>query len=561
MTETERNENPFAGKRSVLLAYRENRDRIRKNSHIGGKLGRLADPGSATELWGDLETADPLNFPGYRDKLSDNILRTGSRDALMAVSATVMGIPVIACELSSAFLMGSMGTVVGEKVARAAEEADRRRCPLIIFTASGGARMQEGMYSLLQMEKTASAIRRFKKHGGLYISILTDPTTGGVSASFASLGDIILAEPDALIGFAGPRVISQTIHQKLPKGFQRAQFQLEHGFVDRIAAEEDIREEVGKLLRLHQKGCRSGGEDADGRSLPKETDICPRVEDPEAGNSGSHVLSAFDRLALVRAENRPRITDYIPQLFDDFVELDGDRCGSEDPAILGGIASFEGTPVTVIGHRKGKDIRENVRFNFGMPNPGGYRKALRLMREAEKFGRPVVTFVDTPGAYPGKEAEENGISAAIADNLEAMSDLSVPILSIVTGEGSSGGALGIGIGDRILMLENAVYPVLSPEGFASILWKDGKRVKEACSVMGITAEELSSRGLVDGVIEEPEGGIQTDLAGGCGKIRQAIREFLSDMQGLTKEELTARRYRKYRTLEGALAPSGERTDL
>ena len=537
-------ENPFERKRAVLLAYKEQRARGRKYAHVGVKLRRLMDPESVTELWQDLETQDPLHFPGYREKLADNQQRTGARDALMCVQGTIGSFPVICCELSASFLMGSMGSVVGEKIARAAEKADQDGCPLIIISASGGARMQEGMYALYQMEKTAASIRRFQRHGGLFISILTDPTMGGVSASFASLGDLILAEPDALIGFAGPRVIAQTIHQKVPKGFQKAQFQLEHGFADRIAAPEKMREEVLQLLRFHAKGGQAQLQE----DLPDAA--CPQ----QASGLPDRQLSAYERVRLVRAEDRPKITDYTDALFTDFTELCGDRCGTEDPAILCGLAFFGSQPVTVIGHRKGKDLRDSLRYNFGMPGPGGYRKALRLMREAEKFGRPVITLIDTPGAYPGKEAEENGISSAIAENLAAMAELRVPILSIVTGEGSSGGALGIGAGDRILMLENAVYSVLSPEGFASILWKDSKRAAEASEIMQMTAPGLYERGLIDGIIGEPEGGIQKDPAYCYSRMKKAIGSFLSDMCKTDAAELTERRYQKYRSFEGTLRP-------
>lgn len=542
-------ENPFERKRAILLAYREQRARGRKYAHVGLKLRRLMDPESFTELWQDLETQDPLHFPGYREKLTDNQQRTGARDALMCVKGTIGSFPVVCCELSASFLMGSMGSVVGEKIARAAKTADQDKCPLIIISASGGARMQEGMYALFQMEKTAASIRRFQKHGGLFISILTDPTMGGVSASFASLGDVILAEPDALIGFAGPRVIAQTIHQKLPKGFQKAQFQLNHGFVDRIAEPEKMRDEVLQLLRFHAKEEK---EQVSGHPKMVKTTGC--------GASHSRRLSAYERVRLVRSEDRPKITDYIAALFTDFTELCGDRCGTEDPAILCGLAFFGSQPVTVIGHRKGKNLRDSLRYNFGMPGPGGYRKALRMMREAEKFGRPVITFIDTPGAYPGKEAEENGISSAIAENLAAMAELCVPILSIVTGEGSSGGALGIGAGDRILMLENAVYSVLSPEGFASILWKDSKRAAEASEIMQITAPELLERGLIDGIIEEPEGGIQKDPASCYSRMKEAIGSFLSDMEKADADELTERRYQKYRLFEGPLRPACRASD-
>ena len=202
--------------------------------------------------------------------------------------------------------------------------------------------------------------------------------------------------------------------------------------------------------------------------------------------------TAAERVALARHPQRPNITDYIDGLFTDFFEQRGDRACREDPAILGGVALFHGRPVTVIGTRKGKTLEENLRCNFGMPGPEGYRKALRLMKQAEKFGRPIITFIDTPGAYPGKAAEERGPGEAIARNLMEMSGLTVPVLAVVTGEGSSGGALALGVANHILMLENAVYSVLSPEGFASILWKDASRSGEACEMMKLTSISHSS---------------------------------------------------------------------
>ncbi len=270
--------------------------------------------------------------------------------------------------------------------------------------------------------------------------------------------------------------------------------------------------------------------------------------------STKNKMTAYEHVLLARDVRRPRVTDYIEALFTDFFELKGDHLGGEDAAILGGIAFFEGRPVTVIGHRKGKDISENVAYRFGMPEPEGYRKALRLMKEAEKFHRPVITFIDTPGAYPGKTAEEHGQSAAIAENLAKMSSLKTPIISVVTGEGSSGGALAIGVADKILMLENAVYSVLSPEGFASILWKDASRAKEAAEVMKMTAEELYEDGFVDRVILEAKGGIQNDPSLTMRALKTALSEELAELTKLDGNFLAELRYQKYRHIEGEKAP-------
>lgn len=252
--------------------------------------------------------------------------------------------------------------------------------------------------------------------------------------------------------------------------------------------------------------------------------------------------TAYDRVLLARKKDRPGIMDYIQYLFEDFIELKGDRLGKEDGSIVGGIAMFHGMPVTVIGHRKGKTTEENIRYNFGMTSPEGYRKALRLMRQAEKFHRPVITFVDTPGAYPGLEAETNGQSTAIAENIGAMSSLKTPVITIITGEGSSGGALALSVADKVWMLENAVYSILSPEGFASILWKDSSRAAEACDVMKITAEELFRFGLIDGIIPEDEQLMK--------RVDQMLMSEIKKLKKLKPSALGKMRYEKFRNIDG-----------
>ena len=259
-------------------------------------------------------------------------------------------------------------------------------------------------------------------------------------------------------------------------------------------------------------------------------------------------LTPADRVFLARHQGRPRIDEYIQALFTDFFEQRGDRECSDDPSILGGIARYKGVPVTVIGHRKGSTLEENMHFRFGMPEPDGYRKALRLMKQAEKFGRPIITFIDTPGAYPGKEAEERGQGEAIARNLAEMSGLTVPILSVVTGEGSSGGALGLGVANHILMLENAVYSVLSPEGFASILWKDSSRSGEACEIMKLTAQDLLADGIVEEVIPEPLGGAQRDHQALFAAVDAALERHLTQLCKMSGKALADQRYKKYRQI-------------
>lgn len=268
--------------------------------------------------------------------------------------------------------------------------------------------------------------------------------------------------------------------------------------------------------------------------------------------------SAIEGLAIARHPQRPHITQYIDVLFQDFFPLAGDRLCREDPGILGGIATFHGLPVTVIGTRKGRTLEENLACNFGMPSPEGYRKALRLMKQGEKFGRPIITLIDTPGAYPGLEAEARGQGEAIARNLLEMSTLTVPTIAIITGEGCSGGALALAVSDRVLMLEHATYSILSPEGFATILWKDGSRREEACDLMGLSAQTLLHQGIIDGIIKEPKGGahLAPDIL-----FDEVERMLLSNLAPLLKENkksLVVKRYQKFRQM-GRATSRKERT--
>ena len=260
------------------------------------------------------------------------------------------------------------------------------------------------------------------------------------------------------------------------------------------------------------------------------------------------MITAKERVDLARDSERPNVVAYIDAIFTDFFELKGDRLFGDDGAIIGGIADFRGTPVTVVGHMKGKSLDENKVCNFGMPNPEGYRKALRLFRQAEKFGRPIITFIDTPGAYPGIGAEERGQGEAIARNLFEMSGLSVPIIAVVIGEGGSGGALALGLADKILMLENSIYSVLSPEGFASILWKDASRSAEAAEVMKLTSKDLLKFGIIERVIPEPDGGAGKNPAKVFIAVASAIGDELDVLRKLKASDLVKKRYQKYRKI-------------
>ncbi|HJA44569.1 MAG TPA: acetyl-CoA carboxylase carboxyltransferase subunit alpha [Candidatus Dorea stercoravium] len=507
--------------------------------HAYRRIEMITDDGTFEEWDKELVGGNPMDYKGYPEKLAAVQEKTKLTEAVVTGKAEINGLETVIGVCDGRFLMSSMGEAVGEKIARAVERATKERLPVILFACSGGARMQEGIISLMQMAKTAAALKRHSDAGLLYISVLTDPTTGGVTASFAMLGDVILAEPKALIGFAGPRVIEQTIGQKLPKGFQRSEFLLEHGFIDRIVAREEQKTVLSEILQMHQKADRPRRE----RTAP-----CPekRMEAPAPDKEGG--LSAWERVQISRMKDRPVGSDYIQSLFTDFMEFHGDRYFADDKAIIGGIARFHGQPVTVIAQAKGTTTKENIERNFGMPSPDGYRKALRLMKQAEKFGRPVICFVDTPGAFCGLEAEERGQGEAIAKNIYEMSGLKVPVLSIIIGEGGSGGALAMATADEVWMLENSIYSILSPEGFASILWKDSTKAKEAAGVMKLTARDLYKAGVVEKVFSEPSHYTVLNLEEVTGRISEGIEEFLEKYENVPVEELTQRRYERFRRM-------------
>lgn len=512
--------------------------RVRTNNRI--KM--VADRGSFEQWFEDLVESNPLSFEGYEEKLEATREKTGLTEAVTVGKCRIYGEEAVIGVCDSRFLMGSMGHVVGERITAAVERATELRLPVFIFCCSGGARMQEGIISLMQMAKTTAAIKRHSDAGLFYCTILTDPTTGGVTASFATVGDVIMAEPGALIGFAGPRVIKQTIGQDLPEGFQRAEFQVEKGFADGIVKREDLRKTIYYLIVANRpkEGVFRVRRQSEEDKRFMYTEILKEL------TWKSRSLTAWEKVKAVRQAIRPSAKDYMDYIFDFFVEAKGDRAYGDDQAIMGGIAMLNGQPITVIADMKGNTIEECQKRNFGMPLPEGYRKALRLMKQAEKFGRPIVSFVNTAGAYCGIEAEERGQGEAIARNLLEMSALKVPVLCIVIGEGGSGGALATAVGNEVWMMENATYSILSPEGFASILWKDASAAPKASEVMNITSQDLNRLGVVEKIIPE-FGGANPNTVEAIGEyMRDEIVKFLDACEGKDWESFAEDRYNRFR---------------
>jgi len=548
------------------------------------RLEHLLDSGTWSERDAGLQSVDALGFVDqkpYPDRLIAAQTATGMRDAAVWGTGAIGGTRLAICVMDFGFMGGSMGAVVGEKVTRAAEHALEARIPLIVVSASGGARMQEGTLALMQLAKTLAALERLRAGGVPYLSVLSDPTTGGVFASFAAVGDVNVAEPDALIGFAGARVTAGTIAAELPAGFQRAEFLFSHGFVDRVVARSELRDELIRLLRSLPPRPMPGVEavEADDGDLPAFrplsflTSIADRVGEIAAGDpvdspttagsvaatngSTTTVLEpvaddardgVWARVLLARSLMRPRTLEFVDAMTEDFVELHGDRLFGDDEAIVAGLARLDGRRIVVIGQQKGTDTEENIRRNFGMPHPEGYRKAMRVMELAERFALPVVTFVDVPGAHPGPESEERGIAEAIARSIGLMSRLRTPIVSVITGEGGSGGALAIAVGDVVIALENAVYSVISPEGCASILWRTADEAATAAAAMRMSAADQQALGVIDIVVPEPGEGAQAEPAETARRLKVIIVDRLAALDALPMDELIESRYRRYRAL-------------
>ncbi|WP_433384979.1 acetyl-CoA carboxylase carboxyltransferase subunit alpha [Micromonospora sp. KLBMP9576] len=508
------------------------------------RLRQLVDPGSFTALPDRPAEVDPIGFVDllpYPHRLTAARAGTGLAEAVVCGTGTVGRHPCALAVMDFRFLGGSLGCVVGELITRAAERALADRIPLVLVTASGGARMQEGALSLMQMATVSQAVAALREAGLLTVSVLTDPTYGGVAASFATNTDVLLAESGARMGFAGPRVIRQVTGRDLPAGFQSADFLLRHGQVDMVVPRHALR---GRLVAL--LAAAAGRRPAAARAgVPRPE---PPVDRPSAPPPDA---DAWQTVRLARHPGRPTTLDYLETAFDGFVELHGDRLGADCPAVVGGLARLDGRAVMVVGHQKGHTTAELVARNFGMASPAGHRKALRLMRLAARLGLPVVTLVDTPGADPGVSAEEHGQAAAIAENILALTVLPTPVVAVITGEGGSGGALALAVADRVLMFQHAVYSVISPEGCAAILWPDRGAAPQAARALRLTAPDLCRLGVVDDLVPEPAPAAHHDPEAAARALREAVLAHLLPLLDVPPATLVRRRRQRFRRFGAA----------
>ena len=433
----------------------------------------LADPGSFELRQDGLSSRDPLDYPGYRDGLEAAAKRASADESVVTGMATIGGHRVELASFQFDFLGGSMGEVAGERLARAMEMSAKRRVPFVLRTTTGGARMQEGMRSLIQMPKVVSARMELADAHEAFVAVLGHPTTGGVLASLASLADVTLAESDATIGFAGPRVAESFTGSPLPDGSHTASSAFRSGLVDAVVERASMRTAVEEIL-----GCL---EPASSGGTP-----------PQRHEASETDLDAWDAVQRARSTERLSGRALVDAVAERFTELRGDRAGGDDPAVIAGLARLEGRPVVVLA----LDPQRS-------PNASGFRKALRCLEVARRLDLPVVTFVDTRGADPSAPSEAAGVAGAIARLFEGMLAVPVPTLAVVTGEGGSGGALAFATSDRIVAFEDSIFSVIGPEGAAQILWKDASKAPEAARALKLTAADLQRLGIADHVEPGP----------------------------------------------------------
>ena len=493
------------------------------------RLYLLVDPGSFQGLDQAAMAAEPARLLGngaYEQRIREAQERTGLSEAVVTGICTIGGNPVVLAVLDFGFLGGNMGMVVGDRIAKAFETGARRKLPVVTVVSSGGARIEEGVLSLMQMARTVAAAKKLQSRRLPHISVLTHPTTGDVYASFANLGDLIIAEPRAMIGFAPIRVMEQTLETSSTGMGHTSESHLQHGLVDQIVDRTRLRHLISNTLDLLSSRYRLG--------VKKKVRPYLATTRPQE--------QAWQAVQLARHADRPTSMDYISRITSTFIEIHGDRSYSDDPAIVCGLAELGGEAVVIIGQQRD--------CNGGQAAPEGFRKAQRAMRMAAKFDLPLITLVDTPGAYPGAESEERGIGNAIASTMALLSDIPTPVISVIIGQGGGEGALALGIADRVLIMENAFLSVISPERAASIFFRDTQRADELATALRMTAADCKQLGVADLVVPESEGGAHVDPAEAARTLRNLILRELLQIQMQSPAKLVRSRYKRFRYMGG-----------
>ena len=497
------------------------------------RVESLADLGTFKESNRWLTSIDPLSFKtrtSYKKSLFDDQVRTGLTEAVITGSCTIDGLSCILIALDFGFMGGSMGSVVGEKISLAFENAAKRKIPVITIITSGGYRIQEGILSLMQMAKTVLASNQLQQKGIPHISVLANPSTGQAYASFANMADIIISEPGAIVGVNPIRSISGD-DQKETESTHTSESHLSHGTLDAVTDRTKLKGVISVLLDLFNK----------------EFTI-KRTSSGQITYPTAQPTEAWHSVQIARHNSRPTSMDYMARIMDNFVELHGDRVYGDDPSIVCGLGQIGGQTVVVIGQQRDQTLDSTDEGSNARTMPEGFRKAQRALKIAEKFELPVITLVDTPGANLSSEAEERGLGHAIASTLALISSLTVPTISTIIGEGGSSGALALGIADRVIMLENAIYSAVSPEEAAELIYQDEEKAEEVVGSLRLTARDCMEMEIVDQVVPEPSQGAHRDHHEASRLLKRALLQNLADLQTVSKRKRLNARTKKFRNM-------------
>ena len=496
------------------------------------RIELLADKGTFKESYKYVSSVDPLSFSRrsrYRKFLAQDQSRTGLTEAVVTGKCRIGDIEAMLIVLDFGFMGGTMGSVVGEKVSMAFENAARRGMPAVAVVTGGGTRIQEGVLSLMQMAKTVTAANRLRAEEVPFIVVLANPSTGQAYASFANLADVILAEPGSLIGLSPLRTLREVSKMPLPLDAHTAEAHVGHGLLDNVVDRENLQPRIASLLQILTSQKR--GTPNHKNLLKAEPEKCDEVEPWEA-------------VTAARNSERPQASAYFRSMLDPFIELRGDRLNSDDRSIIAGLGFMDGQPVAVIGQQR-RPLAEGERYHVF---PDGLRKAQRVIDLASRFKLPLVTLIDTQGADPGLEAEEQGIGNAIAKTLSSMLTVPTPVVSVVIGEGGSEGALALGLADRILVQQYAVYSPMSVNHSLGAAHHDHMLDREAAEALMLTAHDCLELGIADEVVPEPEGGAHVDPREASAILQNAILTNIVQLSKMSQGKLLKKRYRKFRRM-------------
>ena len=500
------------------------------NMSARDRVNSIVDFESFKEINRNLVSVDPISFTSsapYKETLYKDQKRTGITEAVLTGTCSIDGMLCMIISFDFGFMGGSMGCAVGQKISLAIEMAEKKKLPLLAVVSGGGSRIQEGVLSLMQMAKTTIAVNRHNAKGLPFISIFSNPSTGQAFASFANLADITIAEPGAILGY-NPIGITQIDGNSTSFDQQTSESHLDHGLIDAIASRTELREVVSVILDLLQKEFTLNRTNRSGEiavDIPKNL--------------------AWHSVQLARHTSRPTSLDHMARMLDNFVEIHGDKQYSDDPAITCGIGQLGGQTIVVIGQNRSKDPVSGEVLRI---LPEGFRKCQRAIKIARKFNLPIISLIDTPGANTSLEAENRGLAHSIATTMSLFADQKAPTIAVVIGEGGSGGALSLGIADRVIMLENAIFSAISPEEAANLIYRDKSRANEAAESLKLTAADCKALGIVDVIVSEPDGGAHTDHHESSRLLKRALLQQLFEVQNNSTRKRLRERYKKFKDI-------------